>query len=137
MGGKKLGHLSGHATVPSLYKVMGRIDDLRKLLKEDRDLTRQLDLYKCYFGLKVWRKLNQDKPDDERGLGDREEVWKIASMYPKDKKFALVRLYVVRQLMREKSFSYIFDGEKYWTRNRLETELEKNNRVIKELEKKK
>ena len=136
MGGEKLGRLSRHATVASLYKIMGRIDDLRKHLKEDKELTRQLDLYKCYFGLKVWRKLNQNKQDDERGRGDREEVVKITSRYPNDIKFLLVRQYLLKQLIKETRGFYIFDGKEYYLNKHLEFELERVNRVIAKLKEK-
>lgn len=130
MGGEKPGRLSRRATVASLYKIMGKIDDLRRLLAENRELTRQLDLYKCYFGLKVWRLLNRDKPDDERGFGDREEVWKIAARYPNDIKFAFVRLYLVSQLLKETKGFYTFNDKKYYLNKHLEIELEKINREI-------
>ena len=136
MGGEKLGSLSGYATVASLYRIMGKIDDLRRLLAEDRELTRQLDLYKCYFGLKVWRLLNRNTPDDERGFGDREEVWEIASRYPNDIKFAFVRFYLVSQLLRETKGFYTFNDKKYYLNKHLEIELEKINREIAALRKK-
>lgn len=126
MGGEKPGHLSEYAklnSVDSIYRVMGRIDDLRKLLSKEKELTRQLDLYKCYFALKVWRKLNRNKPDDERGQRDREEVWQIASRYPNDRKFRAVRIYLVRTLIKETKGYYIFNGTEYFLNKHLEKVL--------------
>lgn len=137
MGGERLGKLSDHASVDSLYEVMGTIDDLRRLLAEKPELTRQLDLYKCYFGLKVWRRLNYPVPNDERGLKDREEVWKIASRYPNDIQFSIVRLYLVDQLIRDDPKGYyIFDEKRYFLNSRLIPVRDQINREIAKQEKK-
>ena len=131
MGGERLGRLSEHASVDSLYEVMGKIDDLRRRLAEKPELTRQLDLYKCYFGLKVWRRLNRPVPDDERGMKDREEVWKIAARYPRDKKFGIVRLYLVDQLIKDDPKGYyVFDGERYYLNSRLKPVLDQIKQEI-------
>lgn len=124
-GGEKPGVLSGNATVDSLYAIMGKIDNLRRRLADKPELTRMLDLCKCHFGLKVWRLLNSPEPDDEFGLRDREEVWEIASRYPRDIRFIEVRRYLVRQLILDNpSGFYIFNGKKLWREKHLEDALQ-------------
>ena len=123
-GGEKPGDLSENATVDSLYAVMGKIDRLRRRLADKPESIRMLDLCKCHFGLKVWRLLNRPEPDDELGVGDREEVWEIASRYPLDIGFIDVRLYLVRQLIRDDpSGYYTFKGRRLWREKFLEDAL--------------
>lgn len=135
MGGERPGRLSRHATVASLYKIMGRIDDLRKLLADDPKLTRQLDLYKCHFDLKVWRKrVDEHAPDDEWGVGDREEVLKISSRYPNDIPFRKIRIYLMETLRREIKWKYRFNGEDYYSNAHLEKALMEEREKLRILE---
>ena len=102
-----------------------------------RKLPAQLNIF-C-DGLKAWRLKNGNKPNDNLGVADREDVWKIASKerYKYDEKFADVRRYLIRQLMKETHYRYSFDGEVYWSNNRLENELAKIDREIAKLKEKK
>ena len=103
-------------TSESLYDVMAQIDELRRRLHDKPELIRMLDLCKCQCGLKVWRLKNRPEPNDEYGLADREEVWWIASRYPRNDDFIRVRRYLVNRLrLDDPKGNYVFAGRShYW-----------------------
>lgn len=112
--------------VNKLLEAMRLIDERRNRLRNDPDAVRWLDLYKCKFGLKLWRLRNRPKPDDEFGVADREEVWQIASRYPDDTAFIEIRLYLIRRLLQDGIWLwYTFDGKRLWEKKYLEDLLHK------------
>lgn len=122
-GGEDMNQLPDTVTPSSLYRAMDKIDALKKRFKDKPELTRWLDLHKCHFDLKLWRLKNRPKPDDERGLLDREEAWQIASRYPKDATFIELRLKLVKQMLDDgTSFSYRFKGKRVWSEKHLRAE---------------
>ena len=135
-GGEEPGKLSSElrsasrkTAVDSLYGTMEQIDKLTRKLKNDPGSTKWLDLYKCHFGLKVWRRLNQPVTNDEFGEADREEVWRIASKYPKDANFIRIRKYLVNRLiLDDPGGHYKFDGRKYYWNSGLKRFLRKIDR---------
>ena len=96
-----------------------------------------LDLCRCQCGLKVWRLKNRPEPDDEYGLEDREEVWRIASRYPRDRSFLEIRRYLVmRLLLDDPRGYYVFAGQEYLLNSHLRTILREINAELARLKEK-
>ena len=129
--------ISPGVSMGSLYDVRRRIDALRRRLHDKPELTRMLDLCRCQCGLKVWRLKNRPEPDDEYGLEDREEVWRIASRYPRDRSFLEIRRYLVmRLLLDDPRGYYVFAGQEYLLNSHLRTILREINAELARLKEK-
>lgn len=118
---------------------MQRIDDLRARFKDDnehdRELRKKLDLYKCIFGLKLWRFKNYPDPDDEIGVEDREEVLEIADQYPRNREFIKIRIYLIKTLLRDGiSWYYTYRGERKWDESVLKGELKELEALLKKID---
>lgn len=108
----------------SIIVRMKKIDSLRRRRPE---LARQLDLYKCYLDLNLWRLKNHEEKSARVGVEDREEALKIAKKYANNLDFLKVRRYIVVQMLNDSSGNFIarykFDGNVYYSKTRLFEEL--------------
>ena len=131
MGGGELGKLSDKAKriKPDFFDgIIRQIDGLRKAHPE---LERQLDLYECQFKLKKWRLLNTPKANANSGAEEREQVWRTACRYPKDKNFRMIRHYLVGMLKNDWKFTKVsitFNGETIYRKKKLDEYLEQSDR---------
>ena len=137
------GHLQtpGHNIGTNAEQILDRmkiIDDLRVRHHDDKKLVEQLDLYKCYLDLYLWRIKNAKDPDDSKGQEDREEALKIALRYKGNGDFIQARRYIIQQMLNDGTSGYYrFNGEKHYWSTYLKDALEELNKEAKEGGKKK